>query len=86
MFLKLFNCTSTLQLPMQPVHITTDFVSLNLDQGWGVQHYVIKVASDLQQVGGFLSILQFPLPIKLIDTILLKYPWSFVTQILLRNG
>jgi hypothetical protein len=26
----------------------------------GVQHYVIKFVSDLQHVGGFLSVLQFP--------------------------
>ena len=31
---------------MQPVPITTDAVSTNLDQGdWGVQHYVIKFVS-----------------------------------------
>jgi hypothetical protein len=38
-----------LQLPMQLVPITTD-VSVNLDQGEGVQHYVIKFASDLRKV------------------------------------
>ena len=33
--------------------------------GRGVQHYVTKLVSDLQQVGGFLRVLQFPPPIKL---------------------
>jgi len=36
--------------------------------GWGVQHYVIKFVSDLQQVGGFLRVLRFPPPIKLTST------------------
>jgi hypothetical protein len=31
-----------------------------------VQHYVIKFVSDLRQVGGFLLVLRFPSPIKLI--------------------
>jgi hypothetical protein len=34
--------------------------------GRGVQHYVIKFVSDLQQVNGFLWVLRFPPPIKLI--------------------
>jgi len=33
-----------------------------------IQHYVIKFVSDLRQVGGFLWVLQFPPPIKLITT------------------
>ena len=33
--------------------------------GRGVQQYAIKFASDLRQVGGFLRVLVFPLPIKL---------------------
>jgi hypothetical protein len=33
-----------------------------------IQHYVIKFASDLQQVGGFLRVLQFPPPIQLTAT------------------
>jgi hypothetical protein len=37
--------------------------------GRGVQHYVIKFVSNLQQVGCFLRILRFPPPIKLTDTI-----------------
>ena len=57
-----------LQLPMQSVPITTAVVSSNLDQG-GVQHYVIKFVSDLRQVEGFLRVIRFPPPIKLIATI-----------------
>ena len=34
-----------------------------------IQHYVIKFVSDLQQVGGFLRVHWFPLPIKLTTTI-----------------
>ena len=37
--------------------------------GRDVQHYVIKFDSDLRQVGGFLRVLRFPLPIKLTATI-----------------
>ena len=54
-----------LQLPMQSVPITTDVVSLNLDPGRGIQHYVIKFVSDLRQVGGFFRVLRFLPPIKL---------------------
>ena len=36
---------------------------------WGVQHYVIKFVSDLQQVSGFLRVLQFHPTIKLTATI-----------------
>ena len=44
------------QLPMQSVPITTEVVSLKNAHGWvySIQHYVIKVVSDLRQVGGFL--------------------------------
>ena len=38
-----------------------------------MQHYVIKLVSDLWQVSGFLRVLQFSSPIKLTTTILLKY-------------
>jgi hypothetical protein len=37
--------------------------------GQGVQHYVIKFVNNLQQVCGFLWILQFPAPVKLTATI-----------------
>ena len=39
------------------------------DEAYSIQHYVIKVVSDLRQVGNFLLILWFPPPIKLTDTI-----------------
>jgi hypothetical protein len=45
--------------------------------GRGVQHYVIRFVSDLWQIGGFLRVLRFPLPIKLTATIQLKYCWKW---------
>jgi hypothetical protein len=47
------------------------FVSLNPVHGemYSIQHYVIKLVSDLGQVCGFLRVLQFPPPIKLTATI-----------------
>jgi hypothetical protein len=44
---------------------------------YSIQHYVIKLVSDLRQVGGFLRVLRFPPPIKLTATILLKYCWKW---------
>jgi len=32
---------------------------------YSTQHYVTKFVSDLQQIGGFLRVLRFPLTIKL---------------------
>ena len=32
---------------------------------YSIQHYVIKIVSNLRQFGGFLRVLQFPPPIKL---------------------
>jgi len=37
------------------------------------QHYVIKSVSNFGQVGDFLPVLRFPLPIKLTTTISMKY-------------
>jgi hypothetical protein len=61
------------------MHITTNVVSSNPVHGevYSIQHYVIKFVSDLRQVGGFLRVLQFPPPIKLIATIYLKYCWKW---------
>ena len=44
-----------LQLPVQSVLITTNVVNSNPAHGemYSIQHYVIKLDSDLQQVGGF---------------------------------
>ena len=36
---------------------------------YSIQHYVIKFASDLRQVGASIPVLQFPPPIKLIAMI-----------------
>jgi hypothetical protein len=51
--------------------ITTNVVSSNHAHGevHSIQHYVIKCISDLRQIGGFLCVLQFPPPIKLIAMI-----------------
>ena len=56
---------------MQSVPIATKVMSLNLahDEVYSIQHYVIKLVSDLWQVSGFLWVLQFPPPIKLTATI-----------------
>ena len=47
--------------------ITTKVVSSNPVHGevYSIQHYVIKLGSDLRQVGGFLRVFRFPPPIKL---------------------
>jgi len=45
-----------------------------------MQHYVIKFVSDLRQVGGFLRILRFPPPIKLIEK--LKVVLNTITRTL----
>jgi hypothetical protein len=44
------------QLPVQSVPIITKVVSSNPvhDKLYSIQHYVIKFASNLRQVGGFL--------------------------------
>ena len=47
-----------LQLPMQSVPIITKVVS-------SMHYYVIKLVSDLWQVGDFLQVHRFPPPIKL---------------------
>jgi hypothetical protein len=60
-----------LQLTMQSVPIFTEVVSSNPAHGemYLIQHYEIKFISDLQQIGGFLQVLRFPPPLKLITTI-----------------
>jgi hypothetical protein len=59
-----------LKLPVQSVPITTNVVSTNPTHGkvYSIQHYVIKFVSDMQQIRGFLRVLQFPPPIKLTAT------------------
>jgi len=58
-------------LPVQSVPITTEVVSSHPAHGevHSRQHYMIKFVSDLQHVGGFLQVLQFPSQIKLTATI-----------------
>jgi hypothetical protein len=46
-----------------------NFTEFESRSGRGVQHYMIKFVGDFRQVGGFLLVLRFPLPIKLIATI-----------------
>jgi hypothetical protein len=43
---------------------------------YSIQHYVIKFVRDLRQVGGFLRVLRFPLPIKLTT----RYNWNIVER------
>jgi len=40
------------------------------------RYYVIKFVGDFRQIGGFLRVHQFPLPIKLTATIKLKCCWK----------
>jgi hypothetical protein len=56
---------------MQSVPITTNVVSSNRVHGdvYSIQYYVIKLVTDLRQVGGFLRVLRFPPPIKQTATI-----------------
>ena len=56
-----------LQLPLQSVPITTNVVSSDPIQA--IQHYLMKLVSDLRQVDGFLWVLWFPPPIKLTPMI-----------------
>jgi len=44
---------------------------------YSIHHYVIKLVSDLRQVGCFLRALRFPPQIKLSGTINLKYCWKW---------
>ena len=52
------------------------WVQIPLRRGYLIQHYVIKFVSDLRQVSGFLWVLHFPPPIKLISAQILKF-WKF---------
>ena len=60
-----------LQLSVLLVPIPTNVVSLNPAHGevYSIEHYVIKIVSDLRQVGHFLWVLRFPPPIYLTATI-----------------
>jgi hypothetical protein len=56
---------------LQSVPITTKVVKSNSAHGkvYSIKHYVIKFASDLRKVGGFLRVLRFPPPITMTSTI-----------------
>jgi len=60
-----------IHLPVQSVPITTKIASSNPVHGevYSLQHYVIKIVSDLRQVGVFSRVLRFPPPIKVTATI-----------------
>ena len=63
--------------------ITNKVVSSNPVHGevYSIQHYVIKLVKDLRQVGGFLRVLRFPLPIKLTVTMKVSlYDGIFTTD------
>jgi hypothetical protein len=59
------------QLYSESVPITTIVISSNPTHGevYLIQHYVMKFASDLRHVSGFLWLLRFPPPINLTPTI-----------------
>jgi hypothetical protein len=63
-----------LHLPMQLVPIIINVVSSSPAYGevYSIHRYVINFVSDLRQVGGFIRVLRFPQPLKLIATIDLK--------------
>jgi len=79
-----FISSLDLQLPMQSVPITTNVVSSNPAHGelYSIQYYVIKLVSDLWQIGGFPQVLRFPPPITLTpryNRILLKGALNTIT-------
>jgi hypothetical protein len=61
--MQMYN-SHTIKLHVQSGPITTRIVR---GEVYSIQHYVIKFASDLRQVGGFLRVPQFPPPMKLIS-------------------
>ena len=66
--------------------ITYKVVSLNSIHGevYSIQHYVIKLVSDLRHVSGFLQVLWFPAPKKTdyheLTAILLKVALNTLSQ------
>jgi len=59
-----------LQLPMPSVTMNTNTRSETCScEVYSIQHCVIKIVSDLRQVGGFLLVHLFPTSIKLTSTI-----------------
>ena len=62
-----------LQLLIESIPITTNFASSDPTQArctqYNINRYLKKFVSDVRQVSGFLSVLQFPQPRKLPATI-----------------
>jgi len=54
---------------MQSVPITTNIRTPLTDQMYLIQHYVMKLVNNLQQVSGFLQPIRFPPQTKLTATI-----------------
>ena len=71
-FIPLRSLDNKEKIPVQSVPITTKAVSSNPVHAevYSIQHYVIKVVSDLRQVGGFLRVLRFPPPINITEILL----------------
>ena len=65
---------------MQSVPITTDVVSLNLDQGEVYNITLIKCVSDLRQVGDFLQFSTNKIDCHDIIEILLKVALNIIKQ------
>jgi hypothetical protein len=70
-FIKHQNLMVGFSTTYASVPITTTVVSSNPVRGevYSIQYYVIKFASDLRQVGGFLRVLRFPPTLKQTATI-----------------
>ena len=64
------------------MRIITNAVSSNLadDEVYSIQHYVINIANDLRQVGGYRRVLRFPPQIKVtnITNIMLKVLFNII--------
>ena len=64
--IPVYTCTSWSSSYGSAMHAHHDQCpNLTLDEMHSIQHYVINIVSDLQQVCGFLWVLQLPPPIKL---------------------
>ena len=63
-------------------HYRCEFESRSSEM-YSIQHYVIKVVSDLRQVGGFHWVLRFPPPIKLtltLDIMEINFKYSLIIE------
>jgi len=73
---------------VQSVPITTKVTSPAHGEVYSIQHYVIKCASDLGQVSGFLCVIRFPPPMTLTTNteILLKVAFNTITPYCIQQG